>query len=166
MTAPIRWTAADSPLGHLLVARDEHGITHLYLPSGKHPREPLATWVRDDTAFDDVRAQLGEYFDGDRTAFDLPLHATGTPFQLRVWAALCEIPGGATWSYRQLAEHVGSPGAMRAVGAANGQNPISIVVPCHRVIGSDGSLTGYGGGLEAKRWLLAHESTQSGLFAV
>ncbi|MGI8677836.1 MAG: methylated-DNA--[protein]-cysteine S-methyltransferase [Jatrophihabitans sp.] len=161
------WTTVDSPLGGLLVARDDVGITHLYLPSGRHPRSAASGWTRDDAAFDDVRGQLGEYFAGARTTFDLPLHATGSQFQQRVWAALLQIPCGETRSYGALAASLSSPSASRAVGMANGQNPISIVVPCHRVIGADGSLTGYGGGLPAKKWLLAHEAEHVpvGLFA-
>ncbi len=159
------WTAVVSPLGELLVARDEIGLTHLYLPEGRHPTAPVDGWVRDDTAFDDVRAQLGEYFAGTRVTFDLPLHPTGTPFQLKVWQALTAIPFGETVSYGRQAAVVGAPSAVRAVGAANGRNPISIVVPCHRVVGANGSLTGYGGGLPAKQWLLAHEASHAGLFA-
>jgi methylated-DNA-[protein]-cysteine S-methyltransferase len=164
----IRWTRIESPLGELLVARDDVGLTHLYLPGGRHPRGPHEDWQRDDTAFDDVRSQLAEYFAGERTEFDLPLHATGTAFQRRVWQALCDIPYGQTASYGATATAVGVPvSASRAIGAANGMNPISIIVPCHRVIGANGSLTGYGGGIEAKRWLLGHESAQAaqpGLF--
>jgi methylated-DNA-[protein]-cysteine S-methyltransferase len=161
----MRYTYIASPLGDLVATRDDAGITGLYLPSGKNAVTPNPEWERDDTAFDDLRRQLGEYFAGARHDFDLPLNATGTPFQKRVWAALCEIPYGETASYGQTAEAIGAPTASRAVGLANGQNPISIVVPCHRVIGANGSLTGYGGGLEAKRWLLAHETGQAGLFA-
>jgi methylated-DNA-[protein]-cysteine S-methyltransferase len=162
----ITWTNIDSPLGELLVARDDIGLTHLYLPTGRHPRESAADWVRDDTAFDDVRAQLGEYFAGTRTAFDLPLHPAGSDFQQRVWLALRDIPYGETRSYGQQTAAVGaSAAAVRAVGSANGRNPISIIVPCHRVIGADGALVGYGGGLDAKRWLLGHEAQHSGLFA-
>jgi len=153
----------------LFVARDELGLTHLYLPTGRHVQHSAQPgWVRDDEAFDDVRGQLAEYFAGARTAFDLPLHPSGTPFQLRVWAALCEIPCGQTRSYGQQAAAIGADPrtASRAVGLANGKNPISIIVPCHRVIGADGSLTGYGGGLPAKKWLLEHESQQVGLFAL
>lgn len=150
-------------MGTLTVARDDAGITALLLPRG-----PLAIgddWRRDDAGFNDVRSQLDEYFAGARTAFDLPLHPTGTPFQLQVWAALRAIPYGETVSYREIAAAVGNPAACRAVGRANGQNPISIVVPCQRVIGASGGLTGYGGGLDAKRWLLSHEAAHAGLFA-
>ncbi len=162
----IRYTTVDSPLGALLVARDEVGLTHLYLPTGRHPSQPQAEWVRDDSACDDVRTQLAEYFAGDRTSFDLPLHPTGTAFQQRVWAALREIPFGETTSYGAQAAAIGAPlSAARAVGTANGLNPISIIVPCHRVIGANGALVGYGGGLPAKRWLLGHEAQHAGLFA-
>jgi methylated-DNA-[protein]-cysteine S-methyltransferase len=161
-----RYTTIDSPLGTLLVARDDEGITALLLPTGRHKAEPAEGWTRDDGAFDDIRTQLGEYFAGTRTDFDLPLHMIGSAFQRRVWAALREIPCGETTSYGALAASIGAPGAARAVGLANGQNPVSIIVPCHRVIGANGSLTGYGGGLPAKQWLLSHEAQQAGLFAV
>jgi methylated-DNA-[protein]-cysteine S-methyltransferase len=160
-----RFTTIDSPVGALLVARDDDGITALLLPSGKRPAKPAPDWARDDGAFDDVRRELGEYFAGERTSFDLPLHMIGSAFQRRVWAALLEIPCGETTSYGALAASIGAPGAARAVGLANGQNPIAVIVPCHRVIGADGSLTGYGGGLPTKRWLLSHESRQANLFA-
>jgi methylated-DNA-[protein]-cysteine S-methyltransferase len=159
------YSYVDSPLGALLLVRDEVGLTGLYLPTGKHRVDPEPDWVRDDTAFEDVSTQLAEYFAGDRREFDLPLHPAGTEFQLRAWAALREIPYGETRSYAKQAAAVGSPNASRAIGLANGRNPISIIVPCHRVVGADGSLTGYGGGLPAKRWLLEHEATRSGLFS-
>lgn len=161
----ITYSYIPSPLGDLLVARDESGITGLYLPTGKHAMTPVDGWERDDDAFADVRTQLAEYFAGTRTEFDLPLHPSGTDFQLKAWQALHEIPYGTTASYGQQAVRIGSPTAFRAVGLANGQNPISIIVPCHRVVGANGSLTGYGGGLDAKRWLLEHEAAHSGLFA-
>jgi methylated-DNA-[protein]-cysteine S-methyltransferase len=161
-----RYTIIDSPLGALLLARDELGITDLLLPTGRHKAEPAPEWIRDDAAFDDVRTQLGEYFAGTRTQFDLPLNMIGSAFQRRVWTALREIPCGETTSYGALAASIGAPGAARAVGLANGQNPVSIIVPCHRVIGANGSLTGYGGGLPAKQWLLSHEAQRAGLFAV
>ena len=165
-TTPQRWTTIDSPIGPLTAVRDEQGITMLLLPEGKHTVDPSPEWIRDDTAFDDLRAQLAEYFAGTRTEFDLPLHPAGTPFQQRVWAALSEIPYGRTTSYGATAASIGAPGAARAVGAANGLNPIPILVPCHRVVGANGSLTGYGGGLDAKKWLLAHEALHAtGLFA-
>lgn len=162
----LRYTFLGSPLGDLLALRDDDGIAGLYLPTGKNAVSPRAEWTRDDSAFDDLRAQLAEYFAGDRREFDLPLHPTGTAFQQRVWQALREIPYGETVSYGATATAIGAPlSASRAVGLANGQNPISIVVPCHRVVGANGSLTGYGGGLDAKRWLLEHEAAHAGLFA-
>ena len=155
-----------SPVGDLLVARADRasGLAGLYLPTGRHAAALKGDWVRDDGGFDDVRVQLGEYFAGEREEFELPLAAVGTDFQRRVWAALVEIPYGETASYGTVALRLGSPGASRAVGLANGRNPISIVVPCHRVIGANGSMTGYGGGIEAKSWLLNHESAGAGLF--
>ena len=158
-------TYLPSPLGELLATRDEDGLTGLYLPTGKHATTARATGARDDGAFDDLRLQLGEYFAGERQEFGLPLNAKGSAFQLRVWAALCAIPYGETASYAATAQSIGAPTAARAVGLANGQNPISIVVPCHRVIGANGSLTGYGGGIEAKRYLLSLEASHAGLFA-
>ena len=157
----MHYTFIDSPLGSLLAVRNDDGLAGLYLPTGKRPQRPYPSWVRDDTAFDDVRTQLAEYFAGDRQAFDLPLAASGTAFQQRVWTALREIPYGQTTSYGKIAASIGLPDAARAVGVANGQNPLPIIVPCHRVIGADGSLTGYGGGLAAKRWLLDLEANQS-----
>ncbi len=162
----IRYTVIDSPLGAMPCARDDEGIVTLLLPHGRSGAEPAPDWVRDDAAFDDVRTQLAEYFAGTRTTFDLPLHLIGSAFQRKVWAALLEIPCGETTSYGELAAAIGVPGAARAVGLANGQNPVPIIVPCHRVIGANGSLTGYGGGLDAKRWLLTHEAAQAGLFAL
>jgi methylated-DNA-[protein]-cysteine S-methyltransferase len=160
------YTVITSPLGELLAARDAEGITALFLPHGKRPARPAADWTRDDAAFEDIRGQLREYFAGERTSFELPLHMLGSDFQKRVWTGLLGIPCGQTTSYGALATAIGAPGAARAVGLANGQNPISIIVPCHRVIGADGSLTGYGGGLPAKQWLLTHEQRQVELFAV
>lgn len=160
-----RHTYIPSPLGDLLLVRDDAGVTGLYLPTGKHAVTPSPGWIRDDAAFADVRTQLDEYFAGTRRAFDLALNATGTAFQQRVWRALLDIPYGETSSYGKTAAAIGEPRAARAVGLANGQNPISIIVPCHRVVGADGSLTGYGGGLDAKRWLLTHEASHAGLFA-
>jgi methylated-DNA-[protein]-cysteine S-methyltransferase len=159
------YTLIPSPLGDLLATRDDDGITGLYLPTGKNAKIPLDEWTRDDDAFTDLRTQLAEYFAGERRDFDLPLHAIGTVFQKRVWQALLDIPYGRTASYGATALAIGAPTSSRAVGLANGQNPISIVVPCHRVIGANGSLTGYGGGMAAKQWLLAHEAAHSGLFA-
>ena len=161
----MKYSCIDSPLGTLLIAGDETGITGLWLPTGKNVKQPQPGWTRDDAFFERARTQLAEYFAGARTEFDLPLSPAGTAFQLRCWAALRQIPFGQTASYGEQAARIGQPTASRAVGLANGQNPISIIVPCHRIVGANGSLTGYGGGLEAKRWLLAHEAAHSGLFA-
>lgn len=159
------YTYFDSPLGALLLVGDGAGLGGLYLPTGKHPVTPAADWTRDDRALPAAREQLGEYFAGGRREFELRLTPRGSAFQLRVWGALSAIPYGETTSYGKLAASIGVPDGARAVGLANGQNPISIIVPCHRVIGADGSLTGYGGGLPAKQWLLSHEAAHSGLFA-
>ena len=128
------------------------------MQGGRRPTPVDPRWEQRDDAFADVRSQLVEYFDGRRSEFDVPLGLEGNPFELRVWQALCEIPYGETESYGELAARIGHPGSARAVGAANGRNPISIVVPCHRVIGASGSLTGYAGGLDAKRRLLELEA--------
>jgi methylated-DNA-[protein]-cysteine S-methyltransferase len=131
---------------------------NMALQQGKPAPSPKPQWRRDDQALHDVREQLDAYFAGERQTFDLPLQMTGTPFQKQVWQGLMAIPYGTTISYAELARRIGRPGASRAVGAANGRNPIGIIVPCHRVIGANGTLTGYGGGLDRKEWLLAHEA--------
>ena len=149
----------DSPIGRLLLTSDGRHLTGLYMDVGR--KTPVSQdWVEDGATGPLAAAieQLQEYFAGTRRRFDLPLRMQGTEFQQRVWRELTEIPYGETWSYGQLAKRIGKPGASRAVGLANGRNPLSILVPCHRVIGANGSLTGYGGGLERKQWLLAHES--------
>jgi methylated-DNA-[protein]-cysteine S-methyltransferase len=164
----MRYARIDSPLGELVLVGDENGVALLHLPDDSTPLEISPEWIHDDEAMPDVRRQLAEYFAGTRTEFDVPLNPTGSEFQLRVWQALTEIPYGETASYGDIAHRLGIaayPGA-RAVGRANGQNPIPIIVPCHRVIGADGSLTGYGGGLAAKRLLLSLEASHSGLFAI
>ena len=145
----------DSPVGHLLIEADEQGLTVI-----DRTDKPLSP--PDTPLLTEAVRQLSAYFDGTLTDFDLPLHMTGTPFQLRCWQALRTIPYGETISYGEQARRIGSPRATRAVGGANHRNPISIVVPCHRVIGADGSLTGYGGGLGMKRWLLEHEQKHTG----
>ncbi|NED95303.1 methylated-DNA--[protein]-cysteine S-methyltransferase [Phytoactinopolyspora alkaliphila] len=151
----VYWTDFASPLGRLRVSADDVGLTSLYMEAQRHgPTSPHPSWIRDDDRFIDVRRQLDLYFSGRLQVFDAPLNAAGTPFQREVWAALATIPYGEVRSYQQIAEHIGRPGASRAVGLANGRNPISIIVPCHRVIGASGALTGYGGGLERKRMLL------------
>jgi methylated-DNA-[protein]-cysteine S-methyltransferase len=148
----------ESPIGRLLLTSDGTALTGLYMEPSRELRS-IDGWVEDVTVAPLSAAvrQLTEYFAGTRREFDLPLRLQGTTFQTRVWRELTEIPYGQTWSYGELAKRINKPGASRAVGLANGRNPISILVPCHRVIGADGSLTGYGGGLERKRWLLAHE---------
>jgi methylated-DNA-[protein]-cysteine S-methyltransferase len=152
------FTYFESPIGRLLLTTDGTHLTGLYMePSRK--AQSTDGWAEDIAVgpLGSAVRQLGEYFAGTRREFDLPLRSQGTPFQTRVWRELVEIPYGQTLSYGELAQRIDKPSASRAVGLANGRNPISIVVPCHRVIGADGSLTGYGGGLERKRWLLAHE---------
>jgi methylated-DNA-[protein]-cysteine S-methyltransferase len=152
------YATAPSPLGELLLVGDEAALHGVYLPDHRRGPTPDPGWMRADAPFRAAREQLEAYFAGALRAFDLPLAPAGTPFELAVWAALREIPFGATLSYGALAARLGRPGAARAVGRANGRNPLSIVVPCHRVIGGDGALTGYGGGLARKAWLLAHEA--------
>jgi methylated-DNA-[protein]-cysteine S-methyltransferase len=129
------------------------------LRQGKTSPAPKKEWRRDDSSLRTIRDQLCAYFAGELCEFDLPIRMAGTPFQRLVWQGLRTIPYGVTISYAELARRVGHPGAARAVGAANGRNPIGIVVPCHRVIGADGTLTGYGGGLDRKQWLLEHEAS-------
>jgi methylated-DNA-[protein]-cysteine S-methyltransferase len=143
------YTFIESPVGNLLVTRNERGITSISFRG-----TPQEEWTRDDSLFEDVREQFRAYFAKELRVFSLPLAPRGTPFQHEVWTALREIPYGETRSYAQIARTIGKPEAIRAVGAANGANPLPIVVPCHRVIGSNGSLTGFGGGLAAKRYLL------------
>jgi methylated-DNA-[protein]-cysteine S-methyltransferase len=157
MTAAVRYTLFDSPIGELLLSGDGETLSGLYFPDGSKALVPRAEWTRDDGAFQDSRRQLTAYFAGELTSFDLPLAPRGTPFQLRVWEALQQIPYGATTTYGKVATLLGDPKATRAVGLANGSNPIAIIIPCHRVIGADGRLTGYGGGMQRKHWLLARE---------
>ena len=154
------YTTMPSPVGDLLLTGEGGRLTGLYLPSDRYARHAAAnrgTLPRDDAAFAEARRQLEEYFAGERGSFDLPVAPAGTPFQQRVWAELQRIGYGTTITYAELAARIGRPTAIRAAGAANGANPVSIVIPCHRVIGSNGALTGYGGGLEAKRFLLELE---------
>lgn len=155
--ARMYWREMDSPVGPLLLAGDGEHLKVVHFQGGPRPLRPAQAWIADAAPFRSVVKQLAEYFDGTRRAFDLPLAGEGTEFQRAVWCALTSIPYGATISYAELARRVGNARASRAVGLANGANPLPIVVPCHRVIGSDGSLTGFGGGLETKRKLLALE---------
>ncbi|GEK79359.1 methylated-DNA--[protein]-cysteine S-methyltransferase [Agrococcus baldri] len=151
-------TITESPIGPLTLVRTAAGLSGVYMPGHRPAPDEAAFGERDDDAFTDAVAQLGEYWAGARTAFDLPLDPAGTEFQQRVWQALRSIPHGETRSYGWIAAHIGQPTAVRAVGLANSRNPLSIVVPCHRVVGSTGALTGYAGGVERKRYLLEHES--------
>ncbi len=150
-------TVVDSPVGPLTLVAVDGALAGLYMNLQRHRPLEETFGAPDPTPFTEVIRQLEEYFATRRTAFDLPLMFAGTPFQRRVWAALREIPYGQTVSYGQLAERIGSPGSARAVGLANGRNPIGIIVPCHRVVGARGDLTGYGGGVDRKRYLLELE---------
>ncbi|MCJ2034477.1 methylated-DNA--[protein]-cysteine S-methyltransferase [Methylobacterium sp. J-068] len=152
-----RYTILPSPIGPLVLAGTDERLACIGFPSGKGAVTPGADWLRDDAAFVEARDQLGAYFEGRLTRFDLALAPRGTPFQREVWRALTDIPPGTTISYGELARRIGRPSASRAVGAANGANPLPIVVPCHRVIGAGGALTGFAGGLDTKRFLLALE---------
>lgn len=153
-----RYCELSTPVGRLLLAGDEKGLRGIFFQDGLHAVEPAEGWQRTRAPFREVIAQLGAYFAGRLQRFDLALAPEGTPFQREVWAALTAIPYGETVSYGELARRLGRPAASRAVGAANGRNPIPIVIPCHRVIGADGSLTGFGGGLAIKRTLLELET--------
>jgi methylated-DNA-[protein]-cysteine S-methyltransferase len=153
----------DSPLGTIRLCGTKQGLAGIFMQGHRHGPENVQynSWERADALFEEARTQLDEYFAGQRALFSLEIDRAaigGTPFQRRVWKALEEIPYGITISYRELAGRINQPTAVRAVGLANGRNPLSIVVPCHRVIGADGKLTGYGGGLERKRLLLELES--------
>ena len=149
-----------SPVGELVLTASGTGLTGVFFPTSRpHPggEGERTSESGSEAILDRTESQLNEYFAGKRTAFDLPLEPSGTTFQLRVWELLRRIPYGATASYGELARQLGDPHKSRAVGAANGANPIPIIVPCHRVVGSKGELTGFGGGLDRKRWLLEHE---------
>lgn len=154
------YTNIESPIGELLLLGDGHTLHGLYMQDGRKPTRIAPQWQRSAAPFTDIEAQLGEYFAAERVTFDIPLTMKGTEFERSVWQALQEIPYGETVSYGEIAKRVGQPSAARAVGLANGRNPIAVVVPCHRVIGANGTLTGYGGGLERKRLLLELEQGQ------
>jgi methylated-DNA-[protein]-cysteine S-methyltransferase len=152
------YTYIDTPVGKLMLAGcDDHGLRYIAFQCGKGAMAPRPEWRQSAAPFRTVERQLREYFQGKRTVFDLKLHPKGTPFQKAVWKALAAIPYGETRSYGEIAKAVGRPAAVRAVGLANGRNPLPIVVPCHRVIGANGQLVGYGGGLPAKQALLDRE---------
>ena len=153
----VRYCIITSPVGKLLLAGDRHRLKLISFQDGKHPITPNPSWIYDKQSFQNVIQQLKEYFSGNRTRFTIRSTPQGTPFQLEVWEALKRIPYGKTVSYGDIARAIRRPKAARAVGAANGQNPLSIIVPCHRVIGSTGKLVGYGGGLNIKEKLLALE---------
>ncbi len=162
-----RYTTIDTPVGELLLVgdSDETGrmvLDGAYLVGQKYERPIDAEWLRHDAAFADAEKQFGEYFAGNATSFDLPIRPAGSEFQRSVWRALETIPYGETRTYGEIAVRVADRSKTRAVAAAIGRNPLCIVVPCHRVIGADGSLTGYAGGLDRKRWLLDHESRVAG----
>jgi methylated-DNA-[protein]-cysteine S-methyltransferase len=149
----------DSPVGPLTLISNGAALTHLEFENPRYPYEPAPRG--DDKVLDKARRELDRYFDGKLKAFTAPVAPEGTPFQQRCWAALQKIPYGATRSYGEQAAAIGSPQASRAVGLANGRNPIAIIIPCHRVIGANGSLTGYGGGMERKKFLLELEQGQA-----
>lgn len=158
-------TRLPTPVGELLLTASDAALTGVYFPTSRRGPPPTqrVDWMEDDgrgpagEILARTRQQLAEYFDGSRTTFELPLEALGSAFEHRVWNALRAIPYGVTTSYSELARRLGDVTATRAVGAANGKNPIPIIVPCHRVVGANGDLTGFGGGLDRKRWLLEHE---------
>ena len=147
-----------SPIGMLRLVADAQGLREIWFEQERHPKHASPSWIRSGPAVAFARVQLEEYFAGARQVFELRLHPVGTPFQLKVWEELGRIPYGEAISYGELARRIGQSGAARAVGAANGRNPLPIVLPCHRVIGADGSLTGFGGGLPTKRHLLSLEA--------
>ncbi|NLO26960.1 MAG: methylated-DNA--[protein]-cysteine S-methyltransferase [Actinobacteria bacterium] len=154
------YSYTESPLGRILVTSEGGSLTGLYLEGEKYEPRPGGDWIRDDSLplFLAVASQLAEYFDGSRTCFELPSAPVGTPFQQEVWQCLQRIPYGARISYGDIARDLGRPQAARAVGAAVGRNPVSIIIPCHRVVGSNGALTGFAGGLERKEALLRLEA--------
>jgi methylated-DNA-[protein]-cysteine S-methyltransferase len=152
------YTIIDSPIGELLLTGDGTSLHRLDMRGGRRPIPIDPRWEQREEAFADVAQQLREYFDGSRREFDVPLSLHGNQFELRVWRELVAIPYGETTSYGEIAKRLGDPSAARAVGLANGRNPVAVIVPCHRVIGADGTLVGYGGGLERKRFLLDLEA--------
>jgi methylated-DNA-[protein]-cysteine S-methyltransferase len=157
MIATTYYGYIDSPLGQLFVQGERQIVTGLYMPQHKGWYGPEESWQESDAPFLAVRQQMAEYFAGQRQEFDVPLKLAGTPFQRRVWRELTRIPFGKTITYAELAQRIIRPKGSRAVGHANGRNPISILVPCHRVIGAGGKLAGFAGGVEVKRWLLEFE---------
>jgi methylated-DNA-[protein]-cysteine S-methyltransferase len=163
LTSLTLYRSINSPIGLLTLAGQGDCLTNLVMETATYPPSERNRWVEDKRAFPDVVAQIEEYFAGKRTGFDVAIAPDGTDFQQRVWDALCEIPYGETRSYGEIARQIGQPRAARAVGLANARNPIPIIVPCHRVIGAKGSLTGYAGGLETKSALLDLEHLELGV---
>lgn len=151
------YATKNTPAGPVLLIGDGTVVHALYWQVYKHVPSPAASWIKDETKFTEILQQLDEYFAGERTVFELNIAAQGTPFQKKVWHELAKIGYGQTRTYQQVADAIGAPKSARAVGAAVGRNPISIVVPCHRVIATSGKLTGFAGGIESKRMLLHHE---------
>jgi methylated-DNA-[protein]-cysteine S-methyltransferase len=160
MPTAVRFTYLQSPVGPLLLASSGSRLHSICFPKSGSPAMPQSGWEEDASELREPVRQLHAYFAAELENFDLPLGPEGTPFQQRVWGELCRIPYGETISYGELAKRIGNPNASRAVGLANGSNPIPIIIPCHRVIGSNGKLTGYGGGLPIKEKLLALEKKQ------
>jgi len=160
----IRYARFDSPLGPVIAVAEEAGLTHVDFVGAKYEKAVGPDWIEDPSApaLRACREQLAEYFSGKRTAFDLPLAPEGTTFQKRVWREIARVAYGETITYGELAKRAGAPGQARAAGAATGRNPLGVVVPCHRIMGADGSLTGYAGGLERKRGLLELEGALQG----
>jgi methylated-DNA-[protein]-cysteine S-methyltransferase len=161
--SPIFYTQIESPVGPLILAADSTGLLEIRFVNGRHSAKLKSSWHEDSTPLQPAIDQLRAYFAGQLEIFDLSLSPEGTPFQKTVWRNLCDIPYGETISYGEIAHRIGNPKASRAVGLANGSNPIPIVIPCHRVIGANGKLTGYGGGLPIKQKLLALERRQLSL---
>jgi methylated-DNA-[protein]-cysteine S-methyltransferase len=161
----MKYCYIDSPIGQLLLAGESDELHYIGFPNGKGKVIPEEDWAHEEGCFAETASQLGEYFKGERNEFDLLLAPHGTEFQLQVLDELIKIPYGETCTYQDIAVAINRPKAMRAVGAANGRNPIPIVIPCHRVIGANGSLTGFGGGLDVKEYLLSLESGRQGSLA-
>ena len=163
----LEYKQVETPVGALRLVASETGLAAILWSTDQLRRVPLEALSKstNNPWLDKAETQLHEYFAGQRKCFDVPLDLRGTSFQRQVWQALLQIPFGETRTYGEIAAGIGTPDAVRAVGAANGRNPVSIVVPCHRVIGASGKLTGFAGGLQAKQYLLAHEARRAGLFA-
>ena len=156
------YTYVDTPIGPFLLAGDDTTLFKASFTTGRQCRQPEPDWIHDTAPLRFAVEQVEEYFAGERTSFDLPLEIAGTAFQQDVWRVLRSIPFGEAWSYGRVAQALGRPGASRAVGAANAANVLPLIIPCHRVIGSDGKLTGFGGGLATKKWLLEFEGARAG----